>query len=81
MCGYGRGEEVAVVCKHSGRGVSGSLSSDVRLEAPMRAIREASTQRKTFRASFTADTGRGFSGATRQNLSSLISVGSEDLRT
>jgi hypothetical protein len=47
----------------------------------MRAIREASTQRKTFRASFTADTGRGFSGATRQNLSSLISVGSEDLRT
>ena len=69
-----------MVCKHSSRG-SGLPSNDVRLEAPMRAIREASTQRKTFRVSLKADTGRGFSGATRQNLSSLISAGSEDLRT
>jgi ribosomal protein L13E len=58
-----------VVCKHSGRGVSGAPSNDVRLEAPMRAIREASTRRKTFRVSRKADTGRGFSGSTRQNLS------------
>jgi hypothetical protein len=57
-----------VVCKHSGRS-SGPPSNDVRLEAPMRAIREASTQRKTFRVSRKADTGRGFFGPTRQSLS------------
>jgi hypothetical protein len=39
------------------------------------------TQRVTFRVSRKVETGRGFSGVTRRNLSSLIAVGSEDLRT
>jgi hypothetical protein len=70
-----------VVCKHSGRGVSGSPSNDVRLEAPMRAIREASTRRKRFSRPRMAETGPRLLRTDPPKPLQLIAVGSEDLRT